>query len=74
MKKAADFFSVVAFSDGMMLAKKLGISSYLECSALTRKGVDDLFDEATRISRKNAAMLAVTNNMTPVEKRCCDVV
>ena len=36
----------VSEQDGKRLAKRVGAVSYLECSALTQKGLKDVFDEA----------------------------
>lgn len=48
------------------VAKEVGARRYLECSALTGEGVDDIFEVATRAS------LLITN--TPKEQTSCCVI
>lgn len=36
----------VSTEDGQRMARKLGADSYIECSALSRVGLKDVFDEA----------------------------
>lgn len=38
----------VSADEGQALARKLGAVTYLECSALTQKGLKAIFDEAIR--------------------------
>lgn len=37
---------------GIAICKDIGAAGYLECSALTGDGVENVFDEAIRIARK----------------------
>ena len=41
---------VVTPEEGAEVAGKIGAAAYRECSALTRLGVDELFQEAIRIA------------------------
>jgi len=38
----------VAYNEGVALAKKIGAAKYVECSALTQKGVKEVFDFAVQ--------------------------
>ncbi|AOW02815.1 small GTPase superfamily [Yarrowia lipolytica] len=52
--------------EGQAMASQIGAKKYLECSALTGQGVDDVFEVATRAS------LLVTAK--PESKGCCIVI
>merc|ERR1711871_769363 len=41
--------SVISPQEGEDMRKKIGASTYLECSALTQRGLKNVFDEAIRI-------------------------
>jgi len=42
--------SLIRFDQGVALGKRIKASRYLECSALTQKGLREIFDEAVRAS------------------------
>jgi len=51
---------LITHDQGMELAKTIGAANYLECSALTRDGLTDVFDEAADV----ALSRFVTKNQT----------
>lgn len=53
---------VVTFKDGEELARHLKAVKYMECSALTQIGVQDVFEEA---------VLAALGNSSSKPKKCC---
>ncbi|KAI3660179.1 hypothetical protein MP638_004453 [Amoeboaphelidium occidentale] len=52
--------SPITYPQGLQMAKEIGSVKYLECSALTQKGLKNVFDEAIR---------AVLSPVQPVRKQ-----
>lgn len=44
------FKNLVSYEDAQQVARQIGAKKFLECSALTGEGVDDVFELATRTS------------------------
>ncbi|KAJ1481347.1 small GTPase Rac protein 1 [Baffinella frigidus] len=63
-KLKEDRMEPVSTEDGRAMAKKIGAVKYLECSALTQKGLKTVFDEALR------AVLRPTKTETKKKAGC----
>ena len=48
----AQHLEPISYQQGLELSNKIGASMYLECSALTQKGIKNVFDEAIREALK----------------------
>ncbi|OZJ06240.1 Ras-related C3 botulinum toxin substrate 1 [Bifiguratus adelaidae] len=63
-KLRAKHMAPISFSQGVQMSKDIGAQRYLECSALTQKGLKNVFDEAIR------AVLSPTQVHKKQSKRC----
>ena len=62
---------VVSKEEGKRIAKSLKAAKYLECSALTREGVKNVFDEAVR--QQSPGPLQYNYRLRKSEKKKCNV-
>jgi len=56
--------SPITFDQGTQKAKELKFNKYMECSALTQKGLKSIFDEAVRCAKCIPARSATTSSST----------
>lgn len=47
-KKKDAKLSTISYTQGLVMAKEIGAAKYQECSALSLKGIKNVFDEAIR--------------------------
>ncbi|XP_057311892.1 ras-related protein Rac1-like [Hydractinia symbiolongicarpus] len=57
---------IITTEEGIELAKKIGAVKYLECSALTQQGVNEVFDEVAR-----AGLNVLKTTHTPTQRKKC---
>ena len=60
--------SPISYPQGLALSKEIGAVKYVECSALTQKGVKQVFDDAIR------AVLNPAPKETKKPKKACTLV
>ena len=58
----------ITYPQGLAMAKEIGAVNYLECSALTMKGVETIFEEVVRCGFYQAKPCSVQNTL---QSMCC---
>ena len=61
---------MITEEEGIKYAQDLGCKKYMECSALTRKGLKEVFEEAVRIVLENKKEEQTTKK-PETKKKCC---
>jgi Ras-related C3 botulinum toxin substrate 1 len=60
----------ISFEQGLAMAKEIGAFKYMECSALTQKGLKKVFDESIRVVMDPPAQI---NGMKKAKKNVCSL-
>ena len=60
----------ISYVEGLSMMEKVGAAKYLECSALTRTGVKEVFEEVIRAFLKNRNKRKKSDNIN----KCCSLI
>jgi GTPase SAR1 family protein len=60
----------ISFEQGLGMAKEIGAFKYMECSALTQKGLKQVFDESIRVVLDPPAQI---NGKKKAKKNVCSL-